>query len=868
MQYIHKLARRLALSRGVALATLVAVAGACDQESGDELGPLDASPLPTPATKLVITDHPPRVGVHEQVQLTAEGRSLVGREALVEVEWTATGGTIDSSGLFSAAATGSYTVYARGRGRKDLGDSTTIRVSRPALVSVEITPGDALLAPGKKQVFSATGTLKDGSQVQLDADWSSTGGTIDSMGVYQAPRTHGNYRVIATSKKGLADTATVAVSSADSGATIQRIVLTPASVALEPGGAQAFTASARMSDNTLAPVEVSYIATGGSITPEGLYQAGSAAGTYRVIAAAADGKADTSAVTVAGGAPQVQEVVLTPASVSLAPGGTQQFSASAKLGDGTSAPAAVTYSVTGGTVTGGGLYTAGQSAGTYRVIATAENGKADTAGVTVEAAPSTPDPTLERIVLTPSSVTLVAGARQQFSASGRMSDGSTSTVAVSYSATGGSVTAEGLYTAGQSAGSFRVVATQQGGALADTAAVTITSVSSGGTGPQAAMADSLVESISVQTHLSYNNVYTSGWSSIIRPRLLELGVRHIRERMVDNTTVQARVRDLGANGIKLTAGCWPQNGNYADASHCIARANAYGTGTIDAFDGWNEVDNKGAGWASAWMAWQKTLWSTYKAHPTWKTRPLYANSLARAASTDDLGNQSSLLDYGNMHSYPAGDVPSVVSKAWIPQWNRVASPKGLVVTETGYHNCLACPSNGVSFTAQSKYLGRLIFEYFNRGIKRTNIYELIDEGVSTTSREDNWGLLRNNGEPKPSFITIRNLITLLSDKGSSFNPGRLDYALSGALATTHSTLLQKRDGRFYLVLWQEVRSWDVANRRDLTSPDDEVTLTLGAAARTINVYRPGEGTRPVQSGSGSSMKLSVPDELIIVEIAP
>jgi hypothetical protein len=54
----------------------------------------------------------------------------------------------------------------------------------------------------------------------------------------------------------------------------------------------------------------------------------------------------------------------------------------------------------------------------------------------------------------------------------------------------------------------------------------------------------------------------------------------------------------------------------------------------------------------------------------------------------------------------------------------------------------------------------------------------------------------------------------------------------------------------------------------VTSPDDEVTLTLGTAARTINVYRPSEGTHPIQSGSGSSTKLSVPDELIIVEIAP
>jgi hypothetical protein len=85
-----------------------------------------------------------------------------------------------------------------------------------------------------------------------------------------------------------------------------------------------------------------------------------------------------------------------------------------------------------------------------------------------------PDPTLEEIVLTPATVTLQAGATQQYNAVGRMSDGSFAGVSVSYSATGGTITSAGLYTAGSAAGDFHVVATQQGGTLDDTAAVTIT----------------------------------------------------------------------------------------------------------------------------------------------------------------------------------------------------------------------------------------------------------------------------------------------------------------------------------------------------------------------------------------------------------
>jgi hypothetical protein len=390
------------------------------------------------------------------------------------------------------------------------------------------------------------------------------------------------------------------------------------------------------------------------------------------------------------------------------------------------------------------------------------------------------------------------------------------------------------------------------------------------TGELATMADGFVDTISVQTHLDYGNVYQSGWSSIIRPRLLELGVRHIRQRMVADATVTSRFQDLGQNGVKLTGGCWPNGTDYSDASHCIVRANAIGTNVVDAFDGWNEVDGGKAGtnWAPAWVEWQTALYTTIKADATWASRPVYASSLAAASSADALGDRHTILDYGNMHSYPAGGLPSNLSQSWIPQWQKIAGSKPLVATETGYHSCPTCTNgNGVSELAQRKYFGRLWFEYFNRGVKRTNAYELIDEGLSTTDREMNWGLVRNNGTPKPAFTTTKNIIALLADPGTAFSPGRLDYSLSGALATTHHTLLQKRSGKFYLVLWQELSSWDNSSKKDVSNPDDALTLKLGKPATAIKVYRPSGGTSSVQSGSGNQIALNVPDEVVIVEIS-
>jgi hypothetical protein len=155
----------------------------------------------------------------------------------------------------------------------------------------------------------------------------------------------------------------------------------------------------------------------------------------------------------------------------MASGATQQFSAVGKASDGSTVPITPAYHATGGTITAAGLYTAGQTPGSYQVIATDQgSGKADTAAVTI----GSYSPTLQAVVLTPASVSLAPGATQQFAATGKMSDGSSSSVAVTWSASGGTISSSGLYTAGTTGGAFRVVATQQSGTEADTSSVTIT----------------------------------------------------------------------------------------------------------------------------------------------------------------------------------------------------------------------------------------------------------------------------------------------------------------------------------------------------------------------------------------------------------
>jgi hypothetical protein len=312
--------------------------------------------------------------------------------------------------------------------------------------------------------FDKAGT----DSVPSDAEWTASGGSVSQSGVFVGSSA-GNYTVYARSRRtSKRDSARVAVQS--SSTVITSIATQPTAVTLTSGQSQTFTATASLSDGSSGAAAVTWSSTGGVVSPSGVYTAGSASGTYRVIGQQTGGTlADTSIVTVAQPASAtLAAVILTPQTVTLQAGTAQQFSAVGRMSDNTTRAIAVTWTATAGSVSTSGLFAAPVTAGTARIVATS-GGFADTAIATVTALPVT----LTTLVLNPSSVTLSPGASRQFAVSGSWSDGSASVPSVVYSATGGSISAAGNYVAGTTAGTFRVIAVQQGGTLADTSTIVI-----------------------------------------------------------------------------------------------------------------------------------------------------------------------------------------------------------------------------------------------------------------------------------------------------------------------------------------------------------------------------------------------------------
>jgi len=281
----------------------------------------------------------------------------------------------------------------------------------------------------------------------------------------------------------------------------------PGTVTIETEQQIRFRGELRTVRGHVSSPQLSWEASGGTIDSLGYFSA-TTPGTYRIVGRrfghgrVAPHRPDTSVVVVVRRVPGVTRVRVTPRQPTVAGGETLAFTAEGRLPGGEKATIGVTWAATGGTIDPAGVYQAGNIPGTYRVMAENVAGTlADTVPVQVTAPTvsdtlteqpepepdPTPDPepdpvpSVVKVVLRPATVLLATNATYQFAAFGRTSAGDSVGIDVLFQATGGSITQSGLYTAGQIGGTYRVTATA--GSLADTAVVTLSATSGGGTEP-------------------------------------------------------------------------------------------------------------------------------------------------------------------------------------------------------------------------------------------------------------------------------------------------------------------------------------------------------------------------------------------------
>ena len=393
------------------------------------------------------------------------------------VAWSASGGTITTSGLYVApTAAGTYTVTATSTADSTKSASAVVTVAQSQQVAISVSPGTVSIQGGAQQQFiaSVSGSTKTA------VAWSASGGTIATGGLYAAPSAAGTYTVTATSAADPTKSASAVVTVAQS----QQVAISvsPGTASIQSGAQQQFTASVSGSSNTA----VTWSASGGTITTSGLYVAPSAAGTYTVTAtSAADSTKSASAVVTVA---QNVAISVSPGAASIQSGAQQQFTA---FVSGTS-NTAVTWSASGGTVNTSGMYVAPSTAGTYAVTATsvADPTKSSSASATVSASQNV------SISISPTTVAMPEKWQQQFAATVSGSSNTAVTWAVTQGT--GTITQSGLYTAPQAVETDVIAATSQAdNTKSASASVTVAAPHS----------VSLKWSPSTSSNISYYNVY-------------------------------------------------------------------------------------------------------------------------------------------------------------------------------------------------------------------------------------------------------------------------------------------------------------------------------------------------------------------------
>lgn len=391
---------------------------------------------------------------------------------------------------------------------------------------------------------------------------------------------------------------------------------------------------------------------------------------------------------------------------------------------------------------------------------------------------------------------------------------------------------------------------------------------------QAQSSDSFVNSLGVNTHLTYTDTAYGKFDSIIKPKLQQLGIRHIRDGGFNDPMFFDKIKQLNRIGIKtvLTFSANPPE-------EVVATAKTL-KGALEAVEGPNESDleqfnfsYKEQKFPEGTRTYQQDLYTAIKVDPETKYLPIVLPSMGWGQNAEKLGYVP-WGDIGTMHSYPNLGNPPTDGLDWyfIPYVRKIAGKtKPLWSTETGYHNYIK-DDLGISERAGARYIPRVWLEQFNRGVKRVYLYEFINQRPDKKGdSQENFGLLRTDGSPKPSFTTLKNLISLLKDPGGSFPLKSLDYKLSGNTTDVHQTLLQKRDGNFYLILWQEVRSWDNKKKKDVAIADRKVTLNLNTPISQVVAYQPIKSINPSwrSTGKGGRVKqlsINVPDHPLVLKL--
>jgi uncharacterized protein YjdB len=462
---------------GVATGHAVGVAQFTASQAGVTSAPVSLTVTPAVLVSISLSPRGRLLLVGDTQQFVATGLRSDGTTVDVTsvATWSSDDGAVAqvSAGLVTAAGAGTTLVTASTGGVTSPGG--TVVVSTTPLQSIAVTPASASIPKGTTQAFTATGTFTDGATAVLTAvvGWSSSAAaiaSIDDVGVATGNQT-GSADIAAEVNGITSPPAVLTVTPAE----ITAVAVTPTSAQVAKGRAQAFVATATYTDGTQGPVTTQATWASDDVTVATLDSSGVATavgeGAAQVTATAGGFTSPPATLTVTPA--ELDLIVVSPGSASIALGQSQAFTATGHYSDAStqdftsvaswtsSAPAVASISGPG-TAQGAGE-------GSANIIAQHLGVTSNAAVLQVTAA------VIESIALSPATVSLPAGRTSQLTATATWSDGATTnvTATAAWASDAPAATVSGGQVFAAAQGTANITATQAG-VTSSTTVVTVT----------------------------------------------------------------------------------------------------------------------------------------------------------------------------------------------------------------------------------------------------------------------------------------------------------------------------------------------------------------------------------------------------------
>lgn len=454
---------------------------------------------------------------------------------------------------------------------------------------------------------------------------------------------------------------------------------------------------------------------------------------------------------------------------------------------------------------------------------------------------------------------------------------------------------------------------------------------------QAAPADSFVDTTAVNTRWNkegndtrtYQDIYKKQFDALA-DLLIDSGIRHIRDtgtgedfikkiQYLADAGVKSIITMAPETGLRPDSSYWAQDAQYINSTGPVYNIADFirkaGRDVVSHVEMNSKLDTKFTTirWRGSdaeplsgdsaspnyWVNYIKAATASTKAalagDPTFADIPIIGPALGlpttESVTVDNsgylkAGDLSALVDYSNIQHYYYGREPEATTSTYrldffIQNGSDVQAPgEGRAATEGGDSTVKV----GSTFqywpqVIQGRYMPRFFLTHYLKGFSIATAYELVDgnldrgTGGTSTSRDDNFGLIQNNNTsltPKPAYKSIKNMLSVLRDPGGAFEAQSLDYTMSGATTDVCSALFQKRNGDFYLCLWLGKSSFTYSDGTVFENPPQAVSLALPASiasARVFTLDDTGAMSAADATIAGNAVSVNVTDRVTIVRLS-